>query len=415
MLQGEQGPRIRHAPPSPAPQLDSAPAEAAPALPLRVGARVELVGLASRPELNGCVATVAAPLAGGRHKVALDQGGKPVNARPANLRTRPVPASTGPAGERGAMVDGHLREDEGRLFHAVLDMLRIYSNERAPRSKELFGDGAGEALYRLRQSPQGKEQLRHLTATAWTYWLPHPGHDFPGVRGRLLEWVEALIKELNEQEAEPAACFHSAAGYRRVQEQLQSGDAAYWGEASRRISGTFVALEQRPEGTLLLREATPAMTNVAGANVPACDDELYLVSGIADGFAEMFARAGYSLPIGPLRLTLLPWRGRWVYDGLAFGRMQPLHAHAQLVARLRASAARLEAAGKLSHTPPPPTPPQVASLARAERRARFAVAAVRVCPQRSHDAQRGSGGAFLSVGAVLTEMDSAKPAPDTCL
>lgn len=72
------------------------------------------------------------------------------------------------------MVDGHLREDEGRLFHAVLDMLRIYSNERAPRSKELFGDGAGEALYRLRQSPQGKEQLRHLTATAWTVLVTAP-------------------------------------------------------------------------------------------------------------------------------------------------------------------------------------------------------------------------------------------------
>ena len=42
------------------------------------------------------------------------------------------------------MVDGHLREDEGRLFHAVLDMLRIYSNERAPRSKELFNLRLGD-------------------------------------------------------------------------------------------------------------------------------------------------------------------------------------------------------------------------------------------------------------------------------
>ena len=57
---------------------------------LQPGGRVELQGLVSRPELNGSVATVAGPLTNGRHKVALDGGGKLVNAKPSNLQLRPA-------------------------------------------------------------------------------------------------------------------------------------------------------------------------------------------------------------------------------------------------------------------------------------------------------------------------------------
>ena len=92
---------------------------------------------------------------------------------------------------------------------------------------------------------------------------------------------------MDEQTEDIPFCY-SAEGFRRVLEQVQGGDAAYWGE--RRIFGRFIALEQRQEGTLMLRQATPNNTNIAGADVPERDDELYLVSGIADGVAEMLAR-----------------------------------------------------------------------------------------------------------------------------
>jgi hypothetical protein len=73
-------------------------------------------------------------------------------------------------------------------------------------------------------------------------------------------------------------------------------------------------------------------------------------------------------------LTLLPWCGRYVYDGLMHGRMRSLQDTA-LVEQLHATARRLEESGELRHTPPAPSDAQVAALAQAERRARFAMAA----------------------------------------
>ena len=101
----------------------SAPAPAPPLL--EHGSRVELQGLVGSKELNGLVATVASPLdpASGRHRVALDRGGKLVNVKPPNLRLRPAPPKDGPVPPdgRAAMVDGHLREDDGRMFHTALE------------------------------------------------------------------------------------------------------------------------------------------------------------------------------------------------------------------------------------------------------------------------------------------------------
>ena len=96
---------------------------------------------------------------------------------------------------------------------------------------------------------------------------------------------------------------------------MQRGDAAHWGDSTRRITGNFIAVAQREEGTVMLRRATPAMTNVAGAIVPAREAELYMVAGIAEGIGQMIARqTGLALPVGPLELTLLPYRGRYFYD-----------------------------------------------------------------------------------------------------
>ena len=105
----------------------SSQASSTPALAplLEHGSRVELQGLVGSKELNGLVATVASPLdpASGRHRVALDRGGKLVNVKPPNLRLRPAPPKDGPMPPdgRAAMVDGHLREDDGRMFHTALE------------------------------------------------------------------------------------------------------------------------------------------------------------------------------------------------------------------------------------------------------------------------------------------------------
>jgi hypothetical protein len=136
-------------------------------------------------QLNDLAGTVAGPLVDGRHKVSLDAGGKLVNAKAASLRPRPPPPSSGAVSttEPAAVHDAHCREDEGRLFHLVLDLTRFYANERVGLSN--ISDPA--ELASLRGSAQGMGTLRKLAGASWTYWMPHPDHDFPGVRNRVMQ------------------------------------------------------------------------------------------------------------------------------------------------------------------------------------------------------------------------------------
>ena len=263
-------------------------------------------------QLNGLPGSVAGPLVNGRHKVALDQGGKLINAKPDNLLRRQQPPSTGPLADCAAVLDGHAREDEGRLFHLILDLTRFYANERV-RLCQL--DNPAD-LGAMRGSPAGMDILRKLAGAAWTYWMPQPGHDFPGVRERVIQCATYNIDAQADTNVSDVEHFPSSTRAQKLMlEEIQRGDAAHWGDNTRRITGSFVAIEQREEGTVMLRHATPEMTNVAGAMVPAREAELYLVAGVAEGIGQMLARqAGLALPAGPLELTVLPYRGRYFYD-----------------------------------------------------------------------------------------------------
>ena len=241
--------------------------------------------------------------------------------------------------------------------------MRIYANTRAPLVNLGGGDDGGNEevfrrLYEMRRTASGMDSIRKLTGAAWTHWLPMPGHTFPGVRARMLQYAQAVGEPLERLEKELA----------------DDGDAALWGDPERRVTGVFIAIEQREEGTVLLRPAAPATANMlSGAEAEPRPAELYLVSGIADGLAEIFARKGSSMPVGPIELTLLPWGGRWLYDGLMFSHWHSLKPGKakQAVETARA----LESAGELRHTPPPPSKAQQERLKEAVRAARFDQAA----------------------------------------
>jgi hypothetical protein len=195
------------------------------------------------------------------------------------------------------VLDGHAREDEGRLFHLTLDLTRFYANERVHLCQlESYADLGG-----MRGSPAGMDVLRKLAGAAWTYWMPQPGHDFPGVRTRVIQCANYNIEARADAEAAGAASLPdededvssfpvSVKAQELMLEEMQRGDAAHWGDSTRRITGSFIAVEQREEGTVMLRHATPEMTNAAGAIVPAREAELYLVAGIAEGIGQMLAR-----------------------------------------------------------------------------------------------------------------------------
>ena len=93
------------------------------------------------------------------------------------------PPTSGAETARACVVDSHFREDEGRLYHMVLDLTRFYANERVGLSN--ISDPA--ELAGLRGSAQGMDTLRKLAGASWTYWMPHPDHDFPGVRNRVMQ------------------------------------------------------------------------------------------------------------------------------------------------------------------------------------------------------------------------------------
>ena len=168
------------------------------------------------------------------------------------------------------------------------------------------------------------DMLRKLSGATWTHWMPHPGHRFLGVRASLqkhaeeqiaeyawharcrerpsLSWQSLVTRELRRTICRlhghglschkpqaimtvrgtidisvPPCCRHhkhkpgEEVPYpqRRMLSEVTDGDAALWGDSARRITGSFIACEQREEGTVLLRHATPAMTNIAGQVVPA--------------------------------------------------------------------------------------------------------------------------------------------------
>eukprot|EP01052_Picozoa_sp_SAG31_P007651 SAG31_NODE_368_length_16798_cov_20.422780_4_plen_395_part_00 len=147
----------------------------------------------------------------------------------------------------------------------------------------------------------------------------------------------------------------------RLHHEITEGDAACWGDAERRVAGRFFALEQREEGTLLLRSDPADLGFSDGAR----GDALYLACGIANGIGALLGGNGLALPIGPIELTLLPWGRRWVYDGL-IGSLAPVSIarNTSLCEQLRARAAELEGRGELHHMPPPMTSELRAAAAR---------------------------------------------------
>ena len=53
----------------------------------------------------------------------------------------------------------------------------------------------------------------------------------------------------------------------RLDHELKEGDAARWGDASCRVAGNFYALEQREEGTVLLRAGRADLNFSVGSHL----------------------------------------------------------------------------------------------------------------------------------------------------
>eukprot|EP01052_Picozoa_sp_SAG31_P007650 SAG31_NODE_368_length_16798_cov_20.422780_3_plen_137_part_00 len=131
------------------------------------GTRVLIRGLVARPELNGLRATVAGREKDGRVPCALDRGGPLINCKLANIEERPGLNETGmtaaglavdPAA-RAPVLDGRLREDEGRNFHQLLDLSRWHANSFTSIVDLGDEESSAQRLHALRSAPTGTAVL----------------------------------------------------------------------------------------------------------------------------------------------------------------------------------------------------------------------------------------------------------------
>jgi hypothetical protein len=294
-----------------------------------VGSRVTLRGLVARPELNGRAGTVTAHAAPPRLLVALDDDGHggvaPLAVKPDNL--------VRDAAQAGAQA-GKLSLPEGPALSNLLDMIVVVvSNVDEEQPLDI------DDVYPLRNNPAGLHRLALLTAKAYSYWQRAPSG--PSVLAGTRAYVKQCIVAFREKE--PGA--ELPAELRLSRDLLApGGEAARWGDAGGRVHGRFWVMGERTDGagTTCVSESPDGVCCVA--------------LGMAASIAGTLTRPGGRLP-ALLQLTLLPFCGRLVTDGLMLppGGTMPRQPSAAERAELEARLSKAEREGTLLfYLPPPP-------------------------------------------------------------
>lgn len=271
-------------------------------------------GLQKRSDLNGQRCTLLALDApAGRWEVCT-AAGEHLRVKPENLvRIRSADDAE----------DGRLVESEGRAMSALLDMARWLVNDmtgcyRLPELNDVHS-----------MIDRGEyNKIVHLNSLCWTLW--HEGQGTHAVTGaaqsgvypKLVEWTKQIVGAGGPQ---PGAAF--AHGLH----QYALDDCSRW--ASERVHGPFFLLRNEPgKGAILISHDRKTVVHA---------------TGIATPLASLIAQqaSGASLPCS-LMVTLLPFAGKLVYDGILQGcPKQPGEGTAALAAELEAIYARARREG----------------------------------------------------------------------
>jgi len=197
--------------------------------------------------------------------------------------------------------DGTLGEKEGRLFHNMLDYGRVIAaNQCSPELKDNHEGEIQKHTIDSWRSAAGWSKLLGVSANMYTYW------ETPYVRGLASTSVSSLLLQFCKEQAlehsEWEACEKAV---------KSSGGCKRWTE---RMTGDFVVYSNTPDGSIL-----SPYDDGSGLPAPFGDGTspavLLKVLGIADSIADLVKRQSGQLP-AVLNLTILPWKGRLVYDGL---------------------------------------------------------------------------------------------------
>jgi hypothetical protein len=292
-----------------------------------VGDRVILQGLEKAAHLNLAHGTVASTLAKGRHYVDIDlisKDQKRINVKPANLHKEP-PITT--SKRRAACQGGSLVETEGRALSFALDSMRLCVATTFVCDEQVQ---THEDIQELKESESGFLKQNRLTASAWSFWSDGRGFrtsNPKGVYEELREYIRVSLPESNGGLETLKSGFPS---YQLVYDAVDDFEAIKGWNC--RVTGDFYIVGGESEGTFLVPTTNlNAVYQCVGTKNPIPFD------------------GDYPRPVC-MHLTMIPWYGRLVYDGVLTppaGYARPPMVDPEVAKQLRESVEKAKAEGRV--------------------------------------------------------------------
>ena len=273
----------------------------------QIGDRVILQGLKKAAQWNGRHGAITGELTkAGRYPVDVDlwdpesMAATSLAVKLQNLKREPaIPPDT----ERATVTQGILTEDYGRPLSYMLDLVRFLA------ARFFFGpehqvEDMNE-FHQLRATPMGLMKMNQYIATAWSHWLDPGAYHTPdnqGVYELFCDWAKKPYDEIDGIPQGELAAYEKAA-YEKV------GEAAVHRAAAKswhiRVHGAFWVVGMDDEGTYLV---------AAQEESAAPSKRVYQVVGVRSALYPMCVR-DFPRPV-LMKLTMLPFYGRLVYDGV---------------------------------------------------------------------------------------------------
>lgn len=273
--------------PKPAPDPWPAPASDFP-----VGSRVRLQGLKSKPQLNGRDGNVVTFKEDtGRYAIELENyDGVLVNAKPENMALSPVPPESerAPLADDGCLTLAHSKAFSAILYNAMFTLNRVNSNFLCP-DLQVLTDLSG---------PDAQKHIRKLQPRLYGQWTK-------GVLNVFEEMVAVIANDSRGSDRDPNdKGLHPLLKDAFTPTTQAFNDTSRWGDAPSRRLCSFWIVEDTPTGTLVVSGVTGAVYRVVGVAMPVRRSYIEFEKPV-DASATPF-----------VALTLLPYRGRIVFDGM---------------------------------------------------------------------------------------------------